>query len=156
MDLLVARIVHVLAIVLWIGGVGFVTTVLFPAVRRARPPEARLAAFLEFEARFAWQARISVALAGLSGLYMTWRMDAWDRFAQPRFWWMDAMVGVWLVFALMLYVFEPLVLHRRLAQALSSGDAAGRFDRMERFHRFMLLLSLVAILGGVGGSHGLF
>ena len=36
MDVVVARTIHVLAIVLWIGGVGFVTTVLMPAVRRGR------------------------------------------------------------------------------------------------------------------------
>lgn len=76
MDLVVARIIHVLAVVLWIGGVGFVTTVLMPAVRRTEPPERRLQAFLASEERFAWQARVSVALAGLSGLYMTWRLDA--------------------------------------------------------------------------------
>jgi uncharacterized membrane protein len=75
-DITVARIVHVLSL-LWIGGVGFVTTVLFPAVRRLNPPEGRLAAFLAFEVGFAWQARISVALAGLSGLYMTYRLAAW-------------------------------------------------------------------------------
>jgi uncharacterized membrane protein len=69
MDIAVARIVHVLSVVLWIGGVGFVTNVLLPAVRRSTPPEGRLAALLAFEAGFAWQVRISVALTGLSGLY---------------------------------------------------------------------------------------
>jgi uncharacterized membrane protein len=76
-DITVARIVHVLSVVIWIGAVGFVTTVLFPAVRRLNPPEGRLATFLAFEVGFAWQARISVALAGLSGLYMTYRLAAW-------------------------------------------------------------------------------
>lgn len=156
MDLTIARIVHVLAVVLWIGGVGFVTTVLFPAVRKSEAPEQRLAAFLKFEGPFAWQARISVALAGLSGLYMTWRLDAWDRFASPRFWWMDAMVGLWLVFAAMLYLLEPFVLHRRLERALASSGSSRQFDRMERFHRIMLGLSLITVLGAVGGSHGLF
>jgi uncharacterized membrane protein len=156
MDVVVARIVHVLSIVLWIGGVGFVTTVLFPAVRRGHPPAERLAAFLRFEGPFAWQARISVALAGLSGLYMTWRLDAWERFRSPAFWWMDAMVLVWLVFAAMLFAIEPLVLHRRLEQALSAGLSSATFDHMERFHRIMLVLSLIAVLGAVGGSHGLF
>ena len=33
-DVAVARALHVLSIVLWIGGVGFVTTVLLPGVRR--------------------------------------------------------------------------------------------------------------------------
>jgi len=156
MDVTLARIVHVLSVVLWIGGVGFVTTVLLPAVRRAEPPEGRLAAFLRFEGAFAWQARISVALAGLSGLYMTWRLDAWSRFADPAFWWMDAMVLLWAVFAAMLYLAEPLVLHRRLERALEEGRTAALFDRVERFHRIMLGLSLATVLGAVGGAHGLF
>jgi uncharacterized membrane protein len=155
-DLTIARIIHVLAVVLWIGGVGFVTTVLFPAVRRSEGPDRRLAAFLRFEHPFAWQARTSVAVAGLSGLYMTWRLDAWSRFASPRFWWMDAMAGLWLAFAAMLYLVEPLVLHRRLERAVNSPASAGLFDRMEQFHRIMLALSLGTILGAVGGSHGLF
>jgi uncharacterized membrane protein len=155
-DITVARIVHVLSVVLLIGGVGFVTTVLFPAVRRSTPPEGRLAAFLPFEAGFAWQARVSVALAGLSGLYMTYRLDAWDRFLSASYWWMHAMVCLWLVFAAMLFVVEPLFLHRRLAKAVAAGHSGRMFDRMERFHRLMLLLSLVTVLVAVGGSHSLF
>lgn len=156
MDVTVARIIHVLSVVLWIGGVGFVTTVLFPAVRRAEPSERRLEAFTRFEGPFAWQARISVALAGLSGLWMTWRMDAWSRFADPAFWWMDLMVLVWLAFAAMLYVAEPLVVHRQLERAIAEGRSAEVFGRMELFHRIMLALSLAAVLGAVGGAHGLF
>ncbi len=156
MDITVARIVHVLSVVLWIGGVGFVTTVLFPAVRRSNPPERRLAAFLAFEAGFAWQARISVALAGLSGLYMTYRLDAWDRFMSASYWWMHAMVCLWLVFAAMLFVIEPLFLDRRLERAVAVGNSGRMFDRMERFHRLMLILSLITVLAAVGGSHGLF
>ena len=155
MDITVARIVHFLSVVLWIGGVAFVTTVLFPAVRRAHAPEDRLAAFLRFEQAFSWQARISVALAGLSGLYMAAKQDAWSRFATPEGWWLDAMAALWLAFALMLFVFEPLVLHR-LEQAATGAAASGRFDRMERFHRVALALSLIVILGAVGGAHGLF
>lgn len=156
MEIAVARIIHVLSIVLWIGGVGFVTTVLFPSVRRSTPPEQRLAAFLRAEERFVPQARISVLLAGLSGLYMTAEMDAWSRFESAGFWWMHAMVCLWLVFAAMLFVIEPLFLHRRLERIVASGESARAFDRMERFHRVMLVLSLVTALGAVGGSHGLF
>jgi len=155
-DIIVARIIHVLCVVLWIGGVGFVTTVLFPAVRRNHAPEDRLAAFLRFEGPFAWQARVTVALAGVSGLYMTARLDAWSRFQSADFWWMDAMVLLWLVFAAMLFVIEPLRLHRRLERAVADRASSSMFDRMERFHRIMLGLSLVTILGAVGGSHGAF
>lgn len=156
MDSVIARIVHVLAVVVWIGGVGFVTTVLFPAVRREAAPERRLAAFLAYEARFVWQARIAVALAGLSGLYMVWRLDAWSRFASPRFWWMHAMVALWSVYALMLFVVEPLVLHPRLQRAAATGGASKLFERMQRFHQIMFVASLGVIVGAVGGAHGLF
>ncbi len=156
MDLVVARIVHVLSIVMWIGGVGFVTTVLFPSIRRSTAPDERLAAFVRFESTFSGQARVSVALAGVSGLYMTWRLDAWSRFASARFWWMDAMVALWTAFALVLFVLEPLVVHPRLRSALNSVNSGQLFGRMERFHRIMLLLSLLTVLGAVGGSHGLW
>src|SRR5690348_16441707 len=103
-DFILARAVHVLAILLWIGGVAFVTMVLLPAVRRSTSPEQRLAEFHRVEARFAPQARLWVLAAGLSGMWMTWRADLWDRFADPHFWWMHAMVAVWLAFAAMLFV----------------------------------------------------
>jgi uncharacterized membrane protein len=156
MDVALARVIHVLSVVLWIGGVGFVTTVLIPAVRRAHAPQERLHAFVRFEGLFAWQARITVALAGLSGLYMTARLDAWSRFEVARFWWMHAMVGLWLVFALMLFVIEPLVMHRRLVQVMDTPGSGAVFERMSRFHHLMLVLSLVTLFGAVGGAHGLF
>src|SRR5208282_5705813 len=113
-EVTIARALHVLAVVLWIGGVGFATTVLLPAIRRLEAPEQRLALFDAIERRFAWQARLTTALAGLTGLDMLIRLDLWDRFLSPAYWWMHAMVIVWLVFTVMLCVAEPLVLHRWL------------------------------------------
>ena len=66
-DLALARSLHVVAVVLWIGGVGFVTTVLLPAIRRLTAPEERVAFFDAIERRFAWQARATTLIAGLSG-----------------------------------------------------------------------------------------
>src|SRR5665213_279543 len=110
----IARALHVFAVVLWIGGVGFVTTVLLPAIRRLRAPDERLALFDAIERRFAWQARIMTLITGLTGLDMMFRLDLWDRFLTVSYWWMDAMVLVWLLFTLMLFVAEPLILHRWL------------------------------------------
>jgi uncharacterized membrane protein len=156
MDLAIARLLHVVAVVHWIGGVTFVTLALIPAVRRTHPPEQRLAAFAAHERAFSGQARISVAVAGLSGLWLVWRMQAWARFQLPSFWWMYAMVCLWLVFALMLFVLEPLVLNRRIQAEMRSPRAAAVFERMARFHQVMLALSAVTVAGAVGGAHGLF
>ncbi|MGH7088945.1 MAG: hypothetical protein ACREFQ_08595, partial [Stellaceae bacterium] len=104
----IARVVHVLAVVVWIGGVWLVTTVLLPAMRM-KPPESWVREFDAIEHRFAPQARIAVLLVLLSGLYMLWHYDLWDRFAQGRYWWMDLMVLPWVLFALLLFLIEPLV-----------------------------------------------
>src|SRR5689334_20078569 len=98
LDIVLARVVHVVAVVLWIGGVGMVTTVLLPSIRRSYPAAERFGVFHALETRFAWQARITVTLAGVSGFYMAWRLDLWDRFRSADFWWMHAMVLTWLVF----------------------------------------------------------
>ncbi len=151
-DFALARTLHILAVVMWIGGVAFVTTVVMPSIRSLHAPDDRLAAFHRFEGRFAWQARIWVLLAGATGAWMSARADLWDRFTDADYWWMHAMVFVWLIFFTMLFVLEPLVLHRRMA---SSPTPARDFDRMERMHRVMLALSLVAVAGAAAGSRGL-
>ena len=152
-DFTLARIVHVVAVLFWIGGVGFVTWVVMPAIRQSERATDRLAKFHTIEGRFAWQAKIWVLLAGASGFWMVHRAEMWPRFADPRFWWMHAMVALWAVFTLMLFVIEPLFLHRRLA---TSQTPQADFQRMERVHHVLIVLALITLTGAVGGSHGLF
>lgn len=152
-DFIIARAFHVLAVLMWIGGVAFVTTIAMPSIRRRFPPTDRLEAFHEFEGRFAAQARWWVLLAGVTGFWMIYRADLWSRFEQSQFWWMHAMLGIWLFFTIMLFIIEPFVLHRRLE---NSRDKASDFARMERLHRVLLIGSLITVLGAVAGSHGLF
>ncbi len=151
-DLIIARIVHVLAVVGWIGGVWFVTLVIFPVVRRTAEPTERLKAFHRIESGFAPIARWLVMLAGASGFWITARADLWSRFASANFWWMHLMLGLWIVFMLMLFVAEPLVLHARMA---ASTKPAQDFERMAKLHMLLSAIGLLAVLGAVGGSHGL-
>lgn len=150
-DFILARAIHVLSLVMWIGGVAFVTSVAMPAIRRSEQPDKRLAAFHRFEEGFAPQARVWVLLAGASGFWMVWRTDMWGRFEEGQFWWMHAMVCLWAIFALMLFVIEPFVLHRKMAHA---GDPARVFARMEWMHRILLALALIVVGVAVMGSHG--
>ena len=154
-EVAIARALHVFAVVLWIGGVGFVTTVLLPAIRRLRVPDERLALFDAIERRFAWQARIMTLITGLTGLDMVIRLDLWDRFLTISYWWMDAMVLMWFLFTLMLFVAEPLILHRWL-MARAKVEPQATFKLVERLHWILLTASLVTVLGAVAGSHGLF
>ncbi len=151
--LALARALHVLAVVLWIGGVAFVTTVLLPAIRHLKKPEERVAFFETIEARFAWQARGTTILAGVTGLYITVAWDLWDRFLSIAFWWMHAMVAIWLVFSLMLFVAEPLFLHRWF-QRRAQAEPEATFRLIVRLHWFLLIISLITVVGATMGSHG--
>lgn len=152
-DAALARGIHVFGVVLWIGGVGFVTTVLLPAVRRMKQPDERVAFFEAIERRFAWQARATTLLVGVSGFYLVETWNLWSRFADIGFWWMHAMVLVWAVFTVMLFVAEPLVLHRWfLSQAEKKPDQT--FRLIQRMHWVLLIASLITVVGATIGSHG--
>ena len=152
-DLTLARAVHILALVHWIGGVSAVTTIVLPQARRLGDARAAIDFFEAFERRFVRQVRISIALAGLSGLYMLHALDAWDRFRHASFWWLDLMVAVWCLFATMVFVIEPLVAHRKFNE-YAMRDAAGAFALAARLHFVALSVSAIAIGAGVLGAHG--
>ena len=149
-DLAIARAAHVLAVVLWIGGVAMVTMVVIPAARRHGDPKL----FDRVEQRFGAQTRWTLLVAGLSGFYMVERLGLWPRFAELRFWWMHAMVGLWLVYALALFGLEPLFFRKRFVERLQRTPEEA-LRRMSHHHWLVLALSLATVAGAVAGSHGL-
>ena len=149
----IARAIHILGIVLWIGGVAFVTTVLIPSIRRNSDHQDRLALFESLEGKFAFQARITTLITGLSGVYMLEVMNAWSRYLSLQFWWLHLMTFIWGIFTVVLFVLEPLVLHKWFhRQAVENSDKA--FSVLQTMHIILLCLSLVAIAGAMAGSHG--
>jgi uncharacterized membrane protein len=149
-----ARALHVLAVVIWIGGVAFVTLIALPVVRRGDFGADRVRAFRAIERRFVWYARTAIVVVGATGFYMAAQGDLWMRFASAEFWWVDAMVGLWSLFAIILFLIEPFILHRYLHRLASSAPDRF-FGRLQRAHWILLTLGLITILGAVAGSHGL-
>jgi hypothetical protein len=68
---------------------------------------------------------------------------------------MHLMVCVWLIFAALLFVIEPLIIRRTVDKRATAAPQA-TLTRMLWMHRVMLALSLLAIFAAIGGSHGLF
>ena len=149
----IARVLHVLGVVLWIGGVAVVTTVLLPATRRLKTSGERVLFFETVERGFAVQARLTTLVTGLSGLYLVYQLDLWRRFVQIEFWWMHAMVLVWALFTLVLFLLEPLFLHRWLIERVAR-DPDSTLAWVVRLHWILLVASLVTVAGAVAGSHG--
>ena len=153
-DLEIARALHVLFVVHWIGGVAFVTLVALPLARSKSEAKAGWALIESIERRFAAQVRWSIPLAGLTGLWMTFRLGLWGLFAYPSYWWLDAMVVVWTLFMLIVFVAEPRA-HKRL-ESLAALDPASVLRRLFRVHLVLLGAAAVTILGAVAGTHGGF
>ena len=153
-DLAIARAIHVLAVVVWIGGVAMVTTVILPMVRGSQIPTEGQALLEAVERRFIWQARIATLLVAVSGFYMVERLDLWDRFRNIEFWWMHAMVLLWLIFTFVLFVGEPLAARTHTKDG-SQPASRGRLSLMQWLHWVLLLLSAITVLAAVAGSQGM-
>lgn len=151
--LIAARVLHVLGVVVWVGGVALVTTVLLPATKLIKTPAERVEFFESMERGFALQARVTTLVTGASGLYLVYELDLWQRFRHLEFWWMHAMVAVWVLFTLMLFVLEPLVLHRWFSARVTQ-DPERAFALIVRLHWILLGASLATVAGAVAGSHG--
>jgi uncharacterized membrane protein len=153
-DIAFARAIHVISVVIWIGGVAMVTTVVLPAVRRLDTAAKRVALFETIEGRFVWQARIATLLVAASGFYMADRLELWARFRSVQFLWMHAMVLVWLVFTIILFIGEPLVMRARKRRGMMSAPDVNA-PRMQRLHWVLLVLSVITVMAAVAGSHGM-
>jgi len=151
-DVELARALHVLFVAHWIGGVSFVTLIALPLARAASDARTGWALFELIESRFSSQVRWTIPLAGATGLWMTWRLELWPRFPEPSFWWMDAMVLVWALFMIAVFVIEPFA-HRRLA-AEAARDPEALMQRLFRVHLVLLAVAGVTIIGAVAGSRG--
>jgi uncharacterized membrane protein len=152
--LAVARIFHVLGVVIWIGGMAFVTLVVLPVAARLSSAEERAQMFERLERRFAWIARGAVLIVGVSGAVMASGYGLWSQFGQASGWWLDEMAGWWLAFFVILFVAEPLFLHRRFSRTLRQGpNRALKF--LTRAHWVLLLVSLFVVAAAVAGVHGL-
>ncbi|MBV9908111.1 MAG: hypothetical protein JOY52_11155 [Hyphomicrobiales bacterium] len=151
-DIELARALHVLFVTHWIGGVAFITLVALPLAGANKDPHDGWALFEAIERRFSAQVRWSIPLAGVTGLWMAWRLDLWAQFGDPAFWWLDAMVLVWALFMALVFVVEPAA--RRRLEAEAARDPRAVLRRISRAHVVLLLAAIVTILGAVAGAHG--
>jgi len=151
-DITIAIVLHVLGVVWWIGGLALVTTVVLPQLRR--DPTDALERFHAVERRFAPQVRIAVVVVGASGGWLLYRLQLYRVLGDPAYWWLTAMIALWTLFFLMLFVLGPAGVLRRVMSGPLHTDLPGRLARMHYLHIVLLALALITVAGGVAGSHG--
>ena len=154
-DLTLARGIHILSVVIWMGGVTFVTLVLIPTLRHSLFQVDQLTIFNAIENRFASIARVMVLMAGASGFYMIYKLNAWHRFLEVQYFWMHAMVFVWLLFFTALFVVEPFILKNH-GRMVKNGHNITNLRKTQIVHAIILTLSLITVFISVLGAHGFF
>lgn len=143
------KLVHVLAVVLWVGGMAFAHFFLRPAVAQLDGP-ARLKLMHEVLRRFFAAVSVAAALLLASGLWMIGRVaraavQGGADFRWPPDW--IAMTALGLVM-IAIFAFIRLVLFRRFGAALTAGDtpaAAAALARIRTWVSVNLALGVLVI-----------
>jgi uncharacterized membrane protein len=143
--------IHVIAVVLWIGGVSFVTVVVFPMIMRMDNSLEKVLFFQGTEHRFAKIAKTCVVVVGLTGGYLLHLTGEWKG--------LFTMVGIGPTIMLLVWSFYVLVLlfERNIFKAMFKGEAQHDtqkvFVRLTVFHWVVMGLSMIAIGIGVYAGH---
>lgn len=144
--------VHVLAVVIWIGGVAFVTMVVFPMIMRMESSIEKVLFFQGIEHRFANIAKLCVFTVGLTGIGLLQITGEWNVLFKVTGIGPTLMLIVWIFYVLILLFEGKLfkIIFRRDAQQNTSRV----FFTLSVFHWFVLGMSLLAVGIGVLASHG--
>jgi uncharacterized membrane protein len=153
----IMHIIHILGVILWIGGLGFITIIVFPAILKTTDPLQKVLQFQRIEHRFAPLARVYNLIVGISGFTMLgvtgWHSVLFTRQGAPLLF----MLVIWVFWAVMLFGLEPLIIKKMLDRMANSGqemDIDGIFARMNRLHWILLIISLAAAAAGAVFTHG--
>ncbi|HDZ61988.1 MAG TPA: hypothetical protein ENH40_02430 [Nitrospirae bacterium] len=143
---IILLIVHVLSIVMWIGGVAFVTLVTFPMILREDKSLEQVLMFQGVEHRFGKIAKIMVILAGISGFYLLYVKGL-----STGVW---IMISVWAIYASLLFGLEKIIFKKLFAKPEGGQyDTKKVFYMLQVFHWFVLGMSFLAIAAGIWTAH---
>ena len=144
--------IHVLGVVVWIGGVAFVTIIVFPMLLKMEGSLEKMLLFQGIEHRFAKIAKVSVAVVGITGAWMLQITGEWKALFSAGGIGPTLMLIVW-TFYLLVLLFEAR-LFKVLFRGEAQQDTSRVFFRLSAFHWVVLGLSLLAIGVGVWAGHG--
>jgi uncharacterized membrane protein len=146
------KTLHLLAVVLWVGGMLFAHLFLRPSLAVLEPPQ-RLKLMREVLRRFFAAVLVASLLTLVSGLWMIGRVaraavEGAGRFAWPLDWIVMTVLGV-----LMIAIFGHIrfVLYRRFVAALDAGDAPSAAAALARVRAWVgtnlaIGLALIALV----------
>jgi uncharacterized membrane protein len=137
---------HVLSVVIWIGGVAFVTSIVFPVLTHMEDSMAKVTFFMGFEKRFQILAKIFLVIVGATGILLFWERGAFASLTGDEPALLGYKVFVWLTYAILLFGGEKRLMETLVPQKTPPEKA---FRRLSIFHWVVLILSLIAVVAGI-------
>lgn len=150
------HIVHLVTVVLWIGGLAFVTAFILPMAIKTPDPLQKVLLFQRVEHRFAPVAKVYNIITGISGFIMVFQMGWHKLYFTKAGIPLTFMTAVWTIWFVMLIGLEPIVIKKMLDRMAREGakmDIDGIFRKVNRLHWILLMLSILAIIAGALVAH---
>lgn len=138
--------IHVLSMVMWIGGVTFVTMIIFPVLSRMEDSMAKVSFFIGFEKRFQLLAKILIIIVGLTGLLLFLQRGGFGGLTSEESFLLGYKFFIWLFYLVLLFGAEK----RLMATLISPNTTPEKaFKKLSIFHWIVMILSLIAIMAGI-------
>ncbi|MCC6544173.1 MAG: hypothetical protein IT392_06670 [Nitrospirae bacterium] len=153
------HIIHLLTVIIWIGGLSFITIIIIPMLIKWDDPLQKVLTFQRIEHRFAPVARVYNVITGLTGFVMVY-LTGWHKlYLTAKGLPLLIMTLIWLIWFIMLFGLEPLIVKKMLDRMVKSGvkiEIEAVFSRMNAMHWILLTLSLAASVAGIVFAHSYY
>lgn len=151
MLLTILLIIHVICIIIWIGGVAFVTAVIFPLMYKTEGSLEKALLFQRVEHRFAGMVRWLIALVGVTGLWILSAKYGFAILLQRRGLGIVIMIAVWALYTTVL-LSERRIFGRTFADP-EKIDMDRALRMINAMHWVLLTISFSAVAAGVWFGH---
>lgn len=152
MFLTILLIIHVMGVIIWIGGVAFVTMVIFPLMYQSEGSLEKALLFQRVEHRFASMVRWLIAIVGITGFWLLYAKYGFGILAQKHGFGVLIMIFAWALYTVIL-LSERKVFGKIFADP-EKIDMNNALRIINRMHWVLLVISFSAVAGGVWFGHG--
>ena len=153
MFLTILLIIHVVCVIIWIGGVAFVTLVIFPMMYQTEGSLEKALMFQRVEHKFAGMVRWLIGIVGVTGFWLLYEKYGFGILAQGRAFGIDIMIFAWALYTTIL-LSERKIFTKIFADP-EKVDMDKALKMINGMHWFLLFISFSAVAGGVWFGHGL-
>ncbi len=151
MFLTILLIIHTICVIVWIGGVTFVTTVIFPMMYMSDGSLEKALMFQRVEHRFAGMVKWLIAIVGITGFWILYAKYGFGILAQARGIGIAIMIFAWALYTIVL-LSERKIFGRIFADP-EKIDMDQALRLINIMHWFLVIISYTAVASGVWFGH---